>query len=278
MKNQNNKNTKIIGVSSGKGGVGKSMLSLNLASTLSKAGKKVLIFDADLGLANINVLMGIIPKYNLYHVIQGNKSLKDIILKTEEGIDLIAGASGYSKLANLEAEKRDLLISEFNGLDEYGYDYMIIDTGAGIDVNVISFLIPADDIIIVITADPTSITDSYGLIKSVVAQGRENNIKIIANRVKNTSEGKRITDRIINIISQFLNIKVESLGFIPYDTDIEKSIREQKIFYLNYKKSKTLVYFDSIVDKLMINFQKDFENSFDSNTGISSFIKKIMNS
>ena len=271
-----NKKTKIIGVSSGKGGVGKTMLTLNLASSLSKFGKKVLIFDADLGLANINVLMGLIPKYNLYHVIKKTKKLKDIILNTNEGFDLIAGASGYSKLANLDNEQRNSLISAFSTIEK-SYDFMIIDTGAGIDLNVTSFLIPADEIIVVITAEPTSITDSYGLIKSIVAQGRDYNIKIIANRVKSTTEGRRIAERVINIINQFLQIKVEILGFIPQDIDIEKSIREQKTFYMHFKKSKVLFHFDAIVNKILTDSNHIQENNLNKNSGLSFFIKKLIN-
>ena len=275
MRNTNRK-TKIIGVSSGKGGVGKTMLTLNLASSLSKFGKKVLIFDADLGLANINVLMGLIPKYNLYHVIKKTKELKDIILNTNEGFDLIAGASGYSKLANLDNEQRNSLISAFSKIEK-NYDFMIIDTGAGIDLNVTSFLIPADEIVVVITAEPTSITDSYGLIKSIVAQGRDSNIKIVANRIKNLTEGKRITERVINIINQFLQIKVEVLGFIPQDMDIEKSIREQKTFYIHFTKSKVLFHFDAIVKKILTDSNHIQENDLNKSSGLSSFIKKLIN-
>lgn len=169
------KKTKIIAVASGKGGVGKSTVSVNLAISIARTGLKVLIFDGDLGLANVNVLLGIIPKYNLYHVVKGHKSLKDIVISTPEGVDIIAGASGYSQLANLNETQRNNLIKGFAELDRY--DVMIIDTGAGISANVIGLVMPADEVIVVTTPEPTSITDSYGLIKSIVSQSKDKNLK-----------------------------------------------------------------------------------------------------
>lgn len=148
------KKTKIIAVASGKGGVGKSTVSVNLAISIAKTGLKVLIFDGDLGLANVNVLLGIIPKYNLYHVVKGHKSLKDIVISTPEGVDIIAGASGYSQLANLNETQRNNLIKGFAELDRY--DVMIIDTGAGISANVIGLVMPADEVVVVTTPEPTS--------------------------------------------------------------------------------------------------------------------------
>jgi len=228
--------TKVIAVASGKGGVGKTTLSVNLGISIAKAGHKVLIFDGDLGLANINVLLGIIPKYNLYHVVKGHKSLKDIIIQTAEGVDIIAGASGYAQLANLNETQRNNLIKGFSDLGHY--DYMIIDTGAGISSNVIGLIMPADEVIIVTTPEPTSITDSYGLIKSIVAQSKEKNLKIIVNRVKSAIEGKKVADRVIDISGQFLEVRVEHLGFIFQDEEVEKSIREQKPYVVNYPRSK----------------------------------------
>lgn len=148
-----------------------------------------MIFDGDLGLANVNVLLGIIPKYNLYHVVKGHKSLKDIIISTPEGVDIIAGASGYSQLANLNETQRNNLIKGFVDLDRY--DVMIIDTGAGISANVIGLVMPADEVVVVTTPEPTSITDSYGLIKSIVSQSKDKNLKIIVNRVRSAIEGKK---------------------------------------------------------------------------------------
>lgn len=169
--------------------MGKSTISVNLAISMARAGQKVLVFDGDLGLANVNVILGIIPKYNLYHVVKGHKSLKDIVIQTPEGVDIIAGASGYSQLANLNDTQRNSLIKGFSELDNY--DIMIIDTGAGISSNVIGLTLPADDVIVITTPEPTAITDSYGLIKAIVSQSRDKNLKMVVNRVRSAIEGKK---------------------------------------------------------------------------------------
>lgn len=262
--------TKIIAIASGKGGVGKTTLSVNLAIAIAKAGQRVLIFDGDLGLANINVLLGIIPKYNLYHVVKGHKNLKDIIIQTQEGIDIIAGASGYSQLANLNDTQRNNLIKGFADLDNY--DYMIIDTGAGISSNVIGLVMPADEVIVVTTPEPTSITDSYGLIKSIVSQTKDKNLKIIVNRVRSAIEGKKVADRVIDISGQFLEVQVENLGFIFQDEEVEKSIREQKPYIVNSPRSKASACLTRITHTLL-NIEGDGGDS----EGIAGFIKKFFN-
>ncbi|RME92008.1 MAG: MinD/ParA family protein [Candidatus Hydrogenedentota bacterium] len=228
--------TKVITVTSGKGGVGKSTVSVNLAMALSEMGKKVLLFDADLGLANINVLLGVVPKYNLYHVIKKNKTLKDIIIHTPAGVDIVAGASGYSILADLPEEDRREVIKAFDSLK--GYDVMIIDTGAGVGQNVTAFTLPADEVVVVTTPEPTSITDAYGIIKSIVLLAPDKDIKLLVNRAGSAIEGKRVIERIANISNQFLNVKVEGLGFIFDDEFVIRSVRQQKPFYLAYPKSK----------------------------------------
>lgn len=260
--------TKIIAIASGKGGVGKTTLSVNLAIAIAKAGQRVLVFDGDLGLANINVLLGIIPKYNLYHVVKGHKSLRDIIIQTREGVDIIAGASGYSQLANLNDVQRNNLIKGFGDLENY--DYMIIDTGAGISANVIGLIMPADEVIVVTTPEPTSITDSYGLIKSIVAQTKDKNLKIIVNRARSAIEGKKVADRVIDISGQFLEVQVENLGFIFQDDDVEKSIREQKPYIVNSPRSKASACLTRITHTLL-----QLEGPDGEPEGLSGFIRKF---
>ncbi|EMJ98593.1 MinD/ParA family protein [Leptospira sp. WS58.C1] len=262
--------TKIIAIASGKGGVGKSTISVNLAISMAKAGQKVLVFDGDLGLANVNVILGIIPKYNLYHVVKGHKSLKDIIIQAPEGVDIIAGASGYSQLANLNDTQRNNLIKGFADLDSY--DYMIIDTGAGISSNVIGLTLPADDVIVVTTPEPTAITDSYGLIKAIVSQSRDKNLKMVVNRVRSAIEGKKVADRVIDISGQFLEVRVENLGFIFQDDEVEKSIREQKPYIIHSPKSKAAACLNRITYSLL---NQEMDGGDDS--GITGFFKKFFN-
>ena len=264
------KKTKTIAITSGKGGVGKTSLSANLAIALVQTGASVTLLDADLGLANVNIMFGIIPKYNLYHVIKGKKNLRDIVIEIPEGVKIIAGASGFYQLANLEARQRNDFINGFSSLD--ADDYMIIDTGAGVSQNVLSFVAASDEVIVVTTPEPTAVTDAYGMIKSIAAQAYENSVKLIVNRVQSVSEGKRVAQRIINVASQFLNIKVDSLGFVFDDVVVAKSIRNQKPFIVSYPKSKASGCVSVIADIIA----NKGGSSLEKGSGVASFFKNLM--
>jgi len=227
---------RIITISSGKGGVGKTNIAINLAIAFTEIGKRVVVMDADLGLANVNVILGIIPKYNLYHVIKSQKKLREITVDTQYGIQIIAGASGFSQLANLSEEERENFVEGLKGL-AYA-DIIIIDTGAGVSQNVLSFLRAADDAIIVTTPEPTAITDAYGIIKSISADVNGPSIKLVVNRVKSVMEGKRVAERVINIAGQFLNIKVNNLGFVYEDSTVQKAVIKQDPFIKSAPGSK----------------------------------------
>ncbi|MBL8035407.1 MAG: MinD/ParA family protein [Leptospiraceae bacterium] len=260
--------TQIITLTSGKGGVGKSTISVNLGLALAAAGKKVLLFDADLGLANVNVLLGVVPKFNLYHVIKGHKELEDIIIRTPEGLDIIAGASGYSMLANLSDKERLNLVSAFEKLS--GYDIMLIDTGAGVSSNVVGFTLPADKVIVVTTPEPTAITDAYGIIKSIVLVAPDKHIKLLVNRATSSLEGKKVAERVINISSQFLNVRVENLGFIYDDDNVPKSIRRQKPFYQLFPSCKAASCLDIVSSRIL-----EQELPKRSESGVGAFFRKI---
>jgi flagellar biosynthesis protein FlhG len=227
---------RIMTISSGKGGVGKTNIAINLAIAFAESGKKVVVMDADLGLANVNVILGIIPKYNLYHVIKRQKKLREIIVDTQYGIQIIAGASGFSQLANLVEEERAAFVE---GLKELSYaDYILIDTAAGVSQNVLTFLRGADDALIVTTPEPTAITDAYGIIKSISTEGNGPSIKLIVNRVRTVMEGKKVAERVINIAGQFLNVKVNNLGFIFEDNVVQRAVVKQDPFLRSAPNSK----------------------------------------
>jgi len=270
-KTEGSSGTRSIVITSGKGGVGKTSLSVSLSIALAQDGKSVTLVDADLGLANINVILGIIPKYNLYHVIKGKKKLKDIIIDVPEGIRIIAGASGFHQLANLEQKQRDEFISSMSELGND--DYLIIDTGAGISQNVISFIMAADEVIVVTTPEPTAITDAYGIIKAIASQGNDKQIRLIVNRVQSVAEGRRVAQRVINIAGQFLNIKVEELGFVYEDMYVPKSVRNQKPFIVSYPKSKASGCVKVIADRIS---NKDPE--LQKGSGLGSFIRNLIGS
>lgn len=262
------KKTRTIAITSGKGGVGKTSVAVSLSIALARGGSSVTLLDADLGLANINVILGIIPKYNLYHVIKGQKKLKDIVIEVPEGIKIIAGASGFHQLANLDPKQRNEFIGAVSELDSD--DYMIVDTGAGVSQNVLSFVMAADEIIVVTTPEPTAITDAYGIIKSIAAQSPDKVIKIIVNRVQSVAEGNRVAQRVINIAGQFLNIKVENLGFIFDDIYVPKSVRNQKPFVVSYPKSKASGCVAIIADRIGNRTTGAVKGS-----GLASFFKNL---
>ena len=271
MKNHSqlaNSKTRIITVASGKGGVGKTNLSTNLAIAYSKIGKKTVLMDADLGLANVNVILGIIPKYNLYHLIRKQKTMKDIIIETQYGIQLVAGASGFSKLANLSDEERATFVRELTELS--AADIIIIDASAGVNSNVMSFIAAADDVVIVTTPEPTAITDAYGIIK-IIATEIDNlslNLKLVVNRVASVSEGKRVAERVINIASQFLNLKVDYLGYIFEDPIVRDAVRKQKPFLVLDSRAKASACIHQIVGRL--------ENiEYRVGKGLGIFLKKL---
>jgi flagellar biosynthesis protein FlhG len=262
--------TRIIAVSSGKGGVGKTNIAINLAIAYVQMGKRVVVMDADLGLANVNVILGIIPKYNLYHLIRKQKRMRDIIQDTSYGLQIVAGASGFAKIANLSNEERQTFVEELKELS--AADVLIIDTGAGVSNNVLSFIAAADDVIIVTTPEPTAITDAYGIIKIIATEIDDLNLglKLIVNRAKSVFEGKRVAERVINIAGQFLNLKVDYLGFIYDDELVHHSVIKQKPFIIMDANAKASICIKHILGRL--------ENiEYKEGGGISVFIKKLFN-
>ncbi|HOS36086.1 MAG TPA: MinD/ParA family protein [Treponemataceae bacterium] len=260
--------TRIITVTSGKGGVGKTNVATNMGIAYAQMGKKVIVIDADLGMANVNVMMNLIPQYNLYHVMRKQKRMSEIILDTDYGIKLIAGASGFSKIANMTEDERNSFISELYTLSDT--DIIIIDTSAGVSKNVLGFVAAADEVVIVTTPEPTSITDAYGIIK-IIATEVDNlniNLKMIVNRVSSSLEGKRVAERMIQIAGQFLNLKVEYLGFIYDDHMVSQSVLKQKPFLVNDPKGKASVCLKHIVARLE-------KTEFLDTEGFGRFVRKL---
>jgi flagellar biosynthesis protein FlhG len=247
---RNGKKTRIVTVTSGKGGVGKTNVSVNMALAYARLGKKVVVMDADLGLANVNVMMNIVPKFNLYHVIRKQKTMREIIIDTEYGISIVAGASGFSKIANLDEEERKEFIDELETLSSA--DIIIIDTSAGVSDNVLDFIAAADDAVIITTPEPTAITDAYGIIKIIATEIDNINmgLRLVVNRVKSAADAKKVADRMIGITSQFLNLQLDYLGFIYDDAVVSQAVIRQKPFMVIDPKCKASLCLQHIVGRM----------------------------
>lgn len=253
--NQNNMNTaRVVAVTSGKGGVGKSNLSVNLAACLRKAGKRVIIFDADFGLANIEIMFGAMPKYNLSDVIYHGKSIQEIITQGPLEIGFISGGSGIVSLNGLQPEQIKYLVKSINELNNLA-DYIIIDTGAGISEQVLEFVVTSPEIILVTSPEPTSLTDSYSLLKTLFKKKEfnpnETVIHVVANKVHSTEDARAVYEKLNSVIAQFLHGNLNYLGMIPQDLAVEHAVRQQKVVSISEPNSKAAKAFEILASNLL---------------------------
>ncbi len=242
-------NIRVIAITSGKGGVGKTHITANLAYILSRMRRKALIFDADMGLANIDVILGLSPKYNMHHVLLGEKSLQEVMVSGPGGIKILPAASGIQEMAELSKGQKLSLMDELNDLND-GFDFMFIDTAAGITGNVLYFNMAAKEIIVVVSPEPTSLTDAYALIKILYNGHGEKRIMLIVNMVKNSQEAGEVFMKLSKATEHFLDLSVEYLGFIMHDEKVSDAVRQQKIFAEIYPNSPASKCLSSIARKI----------------------------
>ena len=233
--------SRVITVTSGKGGLDKSNLAINLAISLSRLGKKVVVLDADFGLANIEVMLGIRPQYNLSDLMFRGKSLSEIITAGPENVGFISGGSGIREMTNLTKEQLINLSSRLSELDRQT-DVVIIDTGAGISGNVMEFVVLSGEVLLIATPEPTSITDAYALLKTLNYQPeftREHcHIKLIANKVRNEKDGRELFEKLSVVADKFLNISLEYMGAVPSDNNMSKAVMKQQPLSVAYPNSQ----------------------------------------
>lgn len=219
---------RVIAITSGKGGVGKTNIVANLGYALCKAGKKVLIFDADLGLGNLDVLLGLTPRYNLSHVIEGKKQLSEIIVSGPGNLKILPASSGVQELTKLTSSQKMTVFNDLHTLLS-NYDIVLIDTAAGISSNVLYFNASANEIMVVVTPEPTSITDAYALIKILSVKYQEKHFRLLVNLAKNKREADDVSRQLCLVANRFLDVSIEYFGSVLIDDNVKIGVRKQKI-------------------------------------------------
>ena len=241
---------RVISVTSGKGGVGKSNVVSNLAIALSTQGKKVLIFDADLGLGNLDVLLGLSPPYNLNNVLNGEKSISEIIVDGPAGIKIIPAGSGVQEFTSLGQHEKMKLLDELDMLEEK-FDIMIVDTEAGISENVTYFSVAAQEIIVVVTPEPTSITDVYALIKLLATRYSEHHFKVLVNMAKDSEDALEVFRKLANVAGRFLDISLDYLGCVIKDEKVVEAVKRQKAVSELFPESEAAACFTTLANRVI---------------------------
>lgn len=261
--------SRVIAVSSGKGGVGKTNVAVNLGLSLAGRGIRVALLDADLGTANVDVIMGIRPRYHLHHVITGQKTLPEIVVDGPYGLQIIPGASGLPDLADMPEMQREILLRSFMALDGT-VDLLLIDTGAGVGREVVQFILAAGEVLLVTTPEPTALTDAYALMKVLAGYQIPVSVKLLINNVSDQHEGEAAANRLSVISNQFLGRPVELAGILPYDKHLKEAVRKQNPVILANPYSPVSVAITSLGERLW--------NGGDvaKTTGIAGFFKKIL--
>lgn len=266
---------RVITVTSGKGGVGKSNTAINLAIQFRKMGQRVIILDADFGLANIEIMFGAVPKHNLCDLIYQGKNIKEIITWGPMEVGFISGGSGIAGLSNLS---RDYLVYIINNLAELDTiaDVIIVDTGAGISDAVLEFLVASGEILLVTTPEPTSITDSYSLLKALGRHSRfsveMSHVKVIANKVDDQKDGEKLFEKLDTVVGRYLKIPISYLGAIPQDNQLSKAVMQQMPVSLQSPAAKSAVAYENIAAKLM---NKELSKSVPKR-GMAAFFSHIV--
>jgi flagellar biosynthesis protein FlhG len=252
--------TKIVSITSGKGGVGKTTLVCNMACALAKRGKKVLIFDGDLGMSNVDIMFNIKAQYNIHQVLTGEMDLQEAITHLDTNIDLISGGSGIVELNRLNSFQRRSVMESLNSLDGF-YDYMIIDTAPGISDNVLYLNSAAQETAIVITPDPASITDSYALIKVLNQEYKEKHFSIVCNQVRDEIEGLALYNRFNDVVSRFLYVGLDYWGSIALDQNFRKSTQNQRLILRHEPNSLSAAQLLSVSAKLELSLARKNEKN-----------------
>ena len=239
---------RVIAVTGGKGGVGKTNVSINLAVALADMGKRVMILDADLGLANIDIALGLHPEYDLSHVLRGERSLSEVVLEGPAGVRVVPASSGIQKMAELSAAEHAGLINAFSEISN-DIDVLVVDTAAGISDTVVSFSRAAQELIVVVCDEPASITDAYALIKLLNREYGVNRFRILSNMVRSTQEGKDLYNKLYRVTERYLDVMLNYMGSIPFDESLRKAVKSQKPVVQAFPRSPASQAFKNLAKK-----------------------------
>ena len=240
---------KVITVASGKGGVGKTNVVGNLAVTLAKAGRQVLVFDADLGLGNIDILFGLAPKYNISHVLQGEKGVDEILIRGPHGIWILPASSGMANLAQLDVHAQTRLIDAISALD-MPLDYLLVDCAAGISGDVLTFSRAAQELIVVLANEPASVADAYALIKVLSRQYGQRRFHLLPNMVRDARDGQALFGKISEVADRYLDVALDWVGSIPLDPAVRAAVRIQRPVGDAYPNSPAALAFDALAARV----------------------------
>lgn len=237
--------SRVVAVTSGKGGVGKTNIALNLAIMCARRNKRVMVMDVDLGLANVDLILDLNARFNLSHVIAGKKRINEVVVNGPGGLLIVPGASGIAQLADLSDEDRGRLVEDLRSLERQA-DLIFVDTAAGIGKNTINFASAADEVMVVTTPEPTAITDAYATIKTIVRTRSHGRLGVVVNMARSKQEAARVADRIASVARQFLGIEVDRLGYVLADENVATAVRRRRPFALEFPRTPATYCVDAL--------------------------------
>jgi flagellar biosynthesis protein FlhG len=259
--NPGDRRARVIAIASGKGGVGKTNLAVNLAIAMSRLGKRTILIDVDIGLANADVLLDVHPRFHLGHILSGEVAPLEALVPTDSGVLLLPGSTGTVSFSDLDENERRFLVESFRQLEEYA-DYLLVDTGAGISRNVVQFARSAGEVIVITTPEPTAITDGYAMIKTVCREKGCGRIRLVVNLATDRVEAGRVAERIRMVSQRFLGLEVENLGYILADDRVQAAVRRRRPFILESPRGPASSCVRQICDRLLSETEPPAEQGF----------------
>jgi flagellar biosynthesis protein FlhG len=241
---------RVLAIASGKGGVGKTNVAVNLGISLSEMSYRVVLMDADLGLANVDVLLGLHPRYNLSHVLNGERSLADIVVEGPAGLKIVPASSGLQHMSDLSATEQAAVIQAFSDIDK-DIDVLLVDTAAGISSSVVNFARACQEVVLIVCDEPTSITDAYAFIKLLNRDYGVYRFQILTNMVQDTRQGQILFYKLNKVTDHYLDVTLNHLGIIPFDDFLRKAVQRQIPVTLSYPQSKSSLAFRQLSERVM---------------------------